>query len=359
MKGLRRWERLIRSQILGSPFVIANLLTRYEVDGAENIEAALELRRERGCGLITISNHLSLFDDPFVFVKLLKLMSFNVESKRWWSTPCESNFNPRGEGLGPWFVRYFSDVSNMVFFARPAKVGRKIELPEAYAPVLEERGGRELMDRLEARAAAEGVSVETLLRRYLTTDSDPDSVAMLNQPGMVEACARVGLGDWLHFFPEGGRSRSLHLKSPRQGVGKVLAHNPEALVLPICFYGTQDVMPVHSVLPRLFKRVVVSIGEPYETRRLLARHPGDLTRGLFHDVAASAWGTVTALRPLTLARYLGPAKAAALLRAEAPASVLLTGEAVGLPTESSRPERSIDATGARTRRDDRRGDARH
>jgi 1-acyl-sn-glycerol-3-phosphate acyltransferase len=323
---------LVRSQVLGSPFVVTNALTHYEVEGREHLAAALDERRRRGCGMISISNHLSLFDDPMVFAELLERRSFNVENKIWWSTPCESNFNPRGRGFGPWFVRYFSDVSNMVFFSRPAKVGHAIPLPESYAQALAARGGVELLSRLEVEAARRGLpDAEALLRTYRTSDPAVDGSASLDQSGMIEACSRVGVGDWLHFFPEGTRSRTMHLKPPRKGVGKVIAFNPEALILPICFYGTQDVLPVGALTPRPFKRIVVSIGEAFEASRVIPRRAGAMTPELFQDAIDGAWRHVQALRPMTLARYLGPAQAEALLRAEAPAATAVAGEPVGLP----------------------------
>jgi 1-acyl-sn-glycerol-3-phosphate acyltransferase len=340
MNWLRRWERLVRSEILATPFVVTNLLTRYEILGRENLETALAERQRRGCGMISISNHLSLFDDPMVFAELLGRRSFNVENKIWWSTPCESNFNPRGRGLAPGFVRYFSDVSNMVFFTRPTKVGHAIPLPDAYAPALMARGGPELVGRLEAEAARRGLpDVESLLRTYLTADPEHEGSSALDQTGMIEACARVGVGDWLHFFPEGTRSRTLHLKAPRKGVGKVIAFNPEALILPICFYGTQDVLPVKARAPRPFKRIVVTVGKPFEARRAIPRRASAPTPGFFQAVIDRAWTSVTTLRPMTLARYLGPAQAEALLRAEAPAAAAFAGERVGLPAQSPAPQR--------------------
>lgn len=339
MNRLRRWERLVRSEVLATPFVVTNLLTRYEVEGREHLQEALEERSRRGCGMISISNHLSLFDDPLVFAELLERRSFNVENKIWWSTPCESNFNPRGRGFGPWFVRYFSDVSNMVFFSRPAKVGHAIPLPESYAQALAARGGVELLSRLEVAAARRGLpDAESLLRTFQTSDPAIDGSASLDQSGMIEACARVSLGDWLHFFPEGTRSRTLHLKPARKGVGKVIAFNPEALILPICFYGTQDILPVGAVTPRPFKRIVVNIGEAFEASRAMPKRGSAMTPELFQEAINRAWRRVQDLRPMTLARYLGPAAAEALLRAAAPAAAV-AGEPVGLPAEGPAAQR--------------------
>ena len=194
------------------------------------------------------------------------------------------------------------------------------------------------MDRLRDRAAREGVDLEQWLRRFVTPGQD-QKMAALNQAGMVEACARVAVGDWIHFFPEGGRSRALHLRDPRRGVGKVLHRNPDAIVLPFCVYGTQDVMPIGSVLPRPGQRVVVTVGEPLRARDCIPSAAG--TRegpAMFDAIAQQAWKEVKALRPLTLARYLGPAQATALLRAEAPAAYLPAGEAMAEPAQLPSPE---------------------
>jgi 1-acyl-sn-glycerol-3-phosphate acyltransferase len=346
MGNLRRLERLARSSLFSIPFVATNILTRYEIEGLENLEWALALRAQRQCGLISISNHLSLFDDPLVIAELLRIRRFNVETKIWWSTPCESNFNPRGGGLTPALVRTFSDVSNMVFFARPSKKGAAEHHPEESVRTILGRGDDVFLQALAERAEAEDLEIEELLARYLTppaASDDHSKLWALNQPGMLETCARVALGDWLHFFPEGGRSRSIHLRSPKRGVGKVIAHNPNALVLPICFYGTQDVLPLGTLVPRPFKRIVVSIGEPVIARVLVGERPGELSRELFLRVAERAWGHVKALRPSTLVRYLGPASAIELLKAEAPAATEPKGEHVNppaTPTSKQRPRRS-------------------
>ena len=302
MQPWHRTERRIRSRIFASPFVLSNALTRYEIHGREHLLAALKHRRRTGTGIISISNHQSLFDDPIVLHALLGISDLNVETKVWWSTPCESNFSPRGSGLSARFVRYFSDISNMVFMARPHKKGAVIEVPQSYREVLWRRGGDALMSRVEMMARAAGLDVEDYLRRFVTP-GDPREVATLNQAGMVEACARVDCGDWLHFFPEGGLSRDGELRPPKHGVGKVLYHSRDALVLPFCFTGMQDVMPVKAVLPRPLKRVVVKVGEPVPARRLELMRRGELSPELFKGLSELAWDEVRALWPEVRARH--------------------------------------------------------
>ena len=303
MNSWRQFERLMRSRVLSSPFLLTKLLTRFEIEGREHLEQALARQRLTGQGLVTISNHLSLFDDPLMLFALMGGHDYNVETKRWWSTPCESNFNPRGKGFGPSFVRYFGDVSNMVFFARPSKKGRKMPVPSCYVKAIKQRGGPQLVQRISDHAGQLGLDAETYLRRFVTLGVG-DAMAPLNQAGMVEACARIETGDWLHFFPEGTRSRTLELKRPKRGVGKIIYHCADVDVLPICFYGTQDIMPVGAKFPRPFKRVVVSVGEPIPAARLAELRRRTPCPETYQAVTEAAFESVHQLRVPTLARYL-------------------------------------------------------
>ncbi len=302
MGTLGRLERLLRSRCIGYAFSLINKLTRYEIVGGENLKAAVARSKERGTGLITISNHVSLFDDPLVIAEVLGLKTFDEQNKIWHSTPCATNFSPSGKGLWARFVRYFSDVASMVFMERIAKGARPAPLPDSFSEVLRARArdADAVLAELENRS---GRPAEEILRGFLTPGGK--EVASLNQLGMIEACARVNAGGWLHFFPEGGRSRSLELRRPRRGVGKVIAHCPEAEVLPLCFYGMQDVLPVGKVRPRFFQRVVVSVGEPVPAARLEAARRAPAGKERYKDAIEAAWQSVVELRPDTLARYLG------------------------------------------------------
>ena len=303
MEKWRRYERLLRSKILATPFVLSKLMTRFDIEGQEHLERALARRKRTGRGLITISNHLSLFDDPLVLIAVLGQNNFTVETKWWWSTPCESNFSPTGKGMGSRFVRYFSDVANMVFFARPSKKC-KIKLPDSYMEAMAQRGGAELLQRVEDQARLQGVDGETYLRSFLTP-GDSERLAPLNQAGMMEACLRISTGDWLHFFPEGGRSRTLDLRPPKRGVGKVLYHCEDVDVMPICFYGTQDLMPVGAKMPRLGQRVAITVGQPVPLRRLRALRRAPASPEAYQAMVDGAWESVRSLQTSTFARYKG------------------------------------------------------
>jgi len=212
-------------------------------------------------------------------------------------------FSPTGTGMGSRFVRYFSDVANMVFFARPSKKSR-IKLPDSYLEAMSQRGGTELLQRVEDQARLHGADGETYLRSFLTP-GDTEHLAPLNQAGMMEACLRISTGDWLHFFPEGGRSRTLDLRPPKRGVGKVLYHCEDVDVMPICFYGTQDLLPVGAKLPRLGQRVAITVGQPVPLRRLRALRRAPASPEAYQAMVDGAWESVRSLRTSTFARYKG------------------------------------------------------
>jgi 1-acyl-sn-glycerol-3-phosphate acyltransferase len=313
-----------RSRLVGGTFNLINLFNRYEVEGRENLFEAIERSRESGRGLITVSNHVSLFDDPMVLIALLKLRNFTVETKCWWSTACAMNFNPEGRSLGSRMVRWFNSTANMVFMERSHKGCKRHELPPSLGEVIRRRVGWKRMELLAERARRWGRDVEGMLRRFVTAPAGAEPTS-LDQMGLIEACARLTVGDWLHFFPEGGRSRTLALREARPGAGKAI-HATDADVLPICFYGTQDILPVGAIVPRPFRRIVVSVGRPLNRSILeeIRSRPAGVASYL--DASRFALSGVAALRPAVLARYLG-AEAAFNVLADEQAEQLETAEA--------------------------------
>lgn len=316
-----RLERLIRSRILGFPFVVTALLTRWEVYGKENLFSALKRRKDLSRGLITVSNHISLFDDPLVMVGLLKLYNFTVETKVWWSTACSANFNPQGKGFTSRFVRYFSDVSNMIFLSRAKKRGDApplvLDEPASY---IESKFDQNSIEVISKKASHRGMNLNSYLKSFYTGVSEGEikgKHAPLNQIGVIETIARVNSGGWVHLFPEGGRSRGMHLRSPRAGIGKVLYHAEDCDILPICFYGTEKVLPVGSFFPQFFKRVVVNIGQPISPGQLMEFKGLENSVEVYNGISRFIMEKIAELRPLVLEKYLGEEKAAEILFEEA------------------------------------------
>lgn len=70
------------------------------------------------------------------------------------------------------------------------------------------------------------------------------------------------------LFPEGTRSRTGDVQDGRPGAGLlILATRPR--VIPVAIDGMQDVLPIGKKLPRLFRRIFVKYGEPYDYSEFL------------------------------------------------------------------------------------------
>ena len=88
----------------------------------------------------------------------------------------------------------------------------------------------------------------------------------INQPGMHLLRDRLLAGDWVHMFPEGGRTRDPEgrmMPEFKNGIGWLIAQ-AKPLVLPFYHYGMQSILPVGSSRPRSGKRVRVVFGEPMD-----------------------------------------------------------------------------------------------
>lgn len=171
---------------------VMTLGNRIDVIGLERLHAALADHR----GLLTFSNHVSLFDDPLITACLV----------------------PPAWGRLRWIA---ADAIN--FFDTPLKAA--IFNAGKAVPII--RGGG------------------------------------IDQPGMHFLAQRLTAGEWVHVFPEGGRTRD-PLARLRQPLKPGMAHLIRAtrpLVLPFHHIGMEHVLPIGARSPRFGHRVTVQIGE--------------------------------------------------------------------------------------------------
>jgi monolysocardiolipin acyltransferase len=146
-------------------------------------------------GLLSFSNHVSLFDDPLL---LSNLGSSDVKKVRWIAADHKNFFG--------------SNLKGLIYSS-----GRCV-------PII--RGGG------------------------------------LNQPGFDFLIERLRNGEWVHIFPEGGRTRDKEYRLQRDfkvGIGKLI-YEANPVLMPFYHYGMHHVLPIASAIPKRGKRIQVYFG---------------------------------------------------------------------------------------------------
>ncbi len=84
-----------------------------------------------------------------------------------------------------------------------------------------------------------------------------------DQPGFHFILERLKAGDWVHIFPEGGRTRDPNglLRTPfKGGIGRLITEsNP--ICVPFYHFGMHRVLPIGARLPRFGNQVRVKFGK--------------------------------------------------------------------------------------------------
>jgi len=153
--------------------------------------------RQGGRGLLSFSNHVSLFDDPLL---ISNLGATRYQDVRW---------------IAADHVNFFGNKLKGLLFSSGKCV-----------PII--RGGG------------------------------------LEQPGFDFLRERLMGGEWVHIFPEGGRSRRAEgrLQLPlKVGIGRLICE-ARPVVMPFFHYGMHRVQPIGATVPRVGQRVQVHFGEP-------------------------------------------------------------------------------------------------
>ena len=96
--------------------------------------------------------------------------------------------------------------------------------------------------------------------------------AGVDQPGMAFLSERLRDGDWVHIFPEGGRTRSERglLQTPLKTGLAVLVRASRPLLLPFYHQGMREVLPISSALPRMGRTVTLRFGTCVDSSEGLA-----------------------------------------------------------------------------------------
>jgi len=84
----------------------------------------------------------------------------------------------------------------------------------------------------------------------------------LEQPGFDFLIQRLKMGEWVHIFPEGGRSREIAglLQRPLKiGIGKLI-YEARPLLMPFYHYGMHEILPIGSMFPKRGKKVHLKFG---------------------------------------------------------------------------------------------------
>ena len=227
-----RWYHpLIGRVVINASKFVTRVINRLDVEGRGHLDS---VQSRNGRGLLTFSNHVSLFDDPLITSNFVHGPYKNV---RWVGADALNFF---GSPLKAWF-----------FTAGKC------------APIV--RGGG------------------------------------IDQPGMHLLRERLLAGDWVHMFPEGGRTRDPEGRlGPdfKPGVGWLIAQT-HPIALPFYHHGMEAVLPVGSSRPRSGHRVRVVLGPPIDcdeawTDDVCHRRAGDQTDGprLWDAVAAELRGVL-------------------------------------------------------------------
>jgi len=81
------------------------------------------------------------------------------------------------------------------------------------------------------------------------------------QEGVGRLIEAVRDGGILHIYPEGTRTRTGKIGEPKVGIGRIV-YESGAPVVPMYHRGLEKILPIGTVVPRIFHHVYASVGEP-------------------------------------------------------------------------------------------------
>lgn len=198
--------------------VLLTTLNRLHTYRLDILYDAIE-KRDSSTGLLTVSNHKSVIDDPFLLGAIMpRRILFDSELLRWGFCSLDICF-------------------------QSALISRALRLGKALP--IQRRGG-------------------------------------VGQHFLHVAGRKLSNGDWVHIFPE-GRVRQSGMGYWKRGVGRLLtmyyeAHQGLPLIIPLCHEGIEKVMPecpqtndLISPIPRTGKEMFLMAGEPIDLNHIFHR----------------------------------------------------------------------------------------
>ena len=229
-------QRMIcRSVVHLSRFVMQQL-NRVEFVGTERWNPLFE---QSARGILSFSNHVSLFDDPLLIANLGRVAFDDV---RW---------------IGADHKNFFGSALKGYIFA----AGKCV-------PIIRGAG--------------------------------------LEQPGLDFLAERLKKGEWVHIFPEGGRTRdpAARMRTPfKLGIGQLLSE-AKPIAMPFYHYGMHNVLPIGKTVPGRGHSVTVRFGHPTVVTEdwldeLGRTQPGDAKLAHYRRLADWSEAQLTKLEQLT------------------------------------------------------------
>ncbi|KAI0399589.1 acyltransferase [Xylaria palmicola] len=230
-------------------------LNTVEVTGLRRFLDVLDARRDvdkRQRGLITVCNHISVFDDPLMWGVLPFGRAFDPSNNRW--------------GLGAHDICFKNDLLGAFFAAGQVLPTHRLQ----HSP----HGG---LFQPTVSQAIRLLSSQPFVRPAASPGDGggeaPDEAAAAAIPGFPPIYAR-DRHSWVHVFPEAcvHQHPRLSMRYFKWGVSRlILESEPMPDVVPIFVDGTQRVMPEDRgwprFLPRAGVRLRVAFGAPVDAER--------------------------------------------------------------------------------------------
>ncbi|KAM7222454.1 hypothetical protein V8F06_002232 [Rhypophila decipiens] len=257
-------SRVASTMIMGMTGVISRSvlhgLNSVEVTGLQRFQDVLDSRQDvdkRQRGLLTVSNHVSVVDDPIVWGLLPLSYAFNPSNLRWtlgahdicFANGLFSSFFRSGQVLPTHRLKHSAHGG---LFQPAITQAIRLLSSQPYSDASSSKRAQHDTDNIP-----DPFSIGSLTYSTNGTDSHPS-------PSIYQSNRH----SWVHIFPEGlvHQHPDLDLRYFKWGLARlILESEPAPDVLPMFIDGTQRIMPEDRgfprFLPRLGKKVRVAFGE--------------------------------------------------------------------------------------------------